>query len=57
MGLILNAEKGISSHQIARDVELTGQHIAHCVRKAIKQDNGLLSGIAEMDEICVGGIC
>lgn len=58
IALILNAKKGISSHQIARDVgirQATAWSIAHRVRKAMQQDNGLLSGIVEMDETYVGG--
>lgn len=58
IALILNAKKGISSHQIARDVgirQATAWSIAHRVRKAMQQDSGLLSGIVEMDETYVGG--
>ena len=58
ISLMLNAKKGISSRQLARDLELpvkTAWSINHRIRKAMKQDNGLLSGIVEMDETYVGG--
>lgn len=58
IALMLNAKKGISSRQLARDLELpvkTAWSINHRIRKAMKQDNGLLSGIVEMDETYVGG--
>ena len=58
IALILNAKKGISSRQMARDLDLpvkTAWSINHRIRKAMKQDSGLLSGIVEMDETYVGG--
>lgn len=58
ISLILNAKKGISSRQLARDLELpvkTAWSINHRIRKAMKQDANLLSGIVEMDETYVGG--
>jgi transposase-like protein len=58
IALMLNAKKGISSRQLARDLELpvkTAWSMNHRIRKAMKQDNGLLSGIVEMDETYVGG--
>ena len=58
ISLILNAKKGISSRQLARDLELpvkTAWSINHRIRKAMKQDGTLLSGIVEMDETYVGG--
>jgi len=56
--LMLNAKKGISSRQLARDLELpvkTAWSMNHRIRKAMKQDDGLLSGIVEMDETYIGG--
>jgi len=56
--LILNAKKGISSRQLARDLELpvkTAWSLSHRIRKAMKEDQGLLSGIVEMDETYIGG--
>lgn len=58
ISLMLNAKKGISSRQLARDLDLpvkTAWSINHRIRKAMKQDNGLLSGIVEMDETYIGG--
>ena len=50
--LMLKAKKGISSRQLARDLELpvkTAWSMNYRIRKAMKQDNSLLSGIVEMD--------
>ncbi len=58
ISLMLNAKKGISSRQLARDLELpvkTAWSVNHRIRKAMKQDSSLLSGIVEMDETYVGG--
>lgn len=58
ISLILNAKKGISSHQLARDLELpvkTAWSLAHRIRKAMKDDGALLSGVIEMDECFIGG--
>lgn len=58
IALMLNAKKGISSRQLARDLDLpvkTAWSINHRIRKAMKQDTGLLSGIVEMDETYIGG--
>jgi transposase-like protein len=58
ISLILNAKKGISSRQLARDLELpvkTAWSVAHRIRKAMKDDGKLLSGVVEMDECYIGG--
>jgi len=58
IALILNAKKGISSRQLARDLELpvkTAWSLAHRIRKAMKDDGTLLTGIVEMDATYVGG--
>ena len=58
IALILNAKKGISSRQLARDLELpvkTAWSLAHRIRRAMKDDGALLSGIIEMDEAYLGG--
>lgn len=58
IALILNAKKGISSRQLARDLELpvkTAWSVAHRIRKAMQDDGTLLCGIVEMDETYVGG--
>lgn len=56
--LVLNAKKGISSCQLARDIEVrqpTAWSMLNRIRKAMKDDGGLLSGIVEMDETYIGG--
>ena len=56
--LILNAKKGISSRQLARDLEVnknTAWSMQMRVRKAMTDTPSLLSGIVEMDETYVGG--
>lgn len=58
ISLILNAKKGLSSRQLARDLELpvkTAWSLAHRIRNAMKDDGKLLCGIVEMDETYVGG--
>lgn len=58
ISLILNAKKGISSRQLARDLELpvkTAWSVGHRIRKAMKDDGTLLSGVVEMDEAYIGG--
>ncbi len=56
--LILNAKKGISSRQLARDLEVTKDtawSMQMRVRKAMNQYGELLRGIVEMDETYIGG--
>jgi transposase-like protein len=58
IALILNAKKGISSRQLARDLELpvkTAWSVGHRIRKAMNDDGALLCGVVEMDETFVGG--
>ena len=59
MSLMLNAKKGISSRQIARDLGIrqpTVWSVMNRIRKAMKGNQAeLLSGIVEMDETYVGG--
>jgi len=58
ISLILNAKKGISARQLARDLEVnkdTAWRIAMKIRDAMKDQGGLLVGIIEMDEMYVGG--
>jgi transposase-like protein len=54
ISLMINAKKGISSHQVARELEMrqaTVWSVMHRVRKAMKTEQGeLLRGIFEMDE-------
>ncbi len=58
--LILNAKKGISSRQLARDLDVnknTAWRISMQIRKAMHQaeQRNLLQGIVEMDETYIGG--
>lgn len=57
--LILNAKKGISSLQLARDLNVnrkTGWYIQKRIREAMGNDDiGILNGIIEADETYVGG--
>jgi transposase-like protein len=53
-----NAKKGLSACQAARDIEMnrpTVWSMMHRIRRAMNNDNSLLSGIIEMDETYVGG--
>ena len=57
ISLILNAKKGISTRQLARDLELpvkTAWSVGMRIRKAFKsEERELLKGIFEMDETYV----
>lgn len=58
ISLMQNAKKGLSACQAARDIEVrrpTVWSMMHRIRKAMRDDNTLLSGIIEMDETYVGG--
>jgi len=58
ISLILNAKKGISARQLARDIEVnkdTAWSMAMRIRDGMNEDIGLLNGIVEMDETYVGG--
>lgn len=58
ISLILNAKKGISSRQLARDLEVnkdTAWYLAIRIRKAMTQDHEFLEGIVEVDETYIGG--
>jgi len=58
ISLILDAKKGISSRQLARNLSLpvdTAWFLSHRIRKAMKSQDNLLSGIIEMDETYIGG--
>ena len=58
VSLMLNAKKGLSSRQLARDLEVnksTGWFMAMRIRKAMLDNGDLLRGIVEMDETYVGG--
>jgi len=58
--LMLNAKKGMSARQLARDLDVnknTGWFLAMRIRKAMTQssERDLLMGVVEMDETYVGG--
>jgi transposase-like protein len=56
--LILNAKKGISSLQLARDLNVnknTAWFLQKRIRQAMQDNNCILRGIVEIDETYVGG--
>lgn len=56
--LILNAKKGISSLQLARDIKVnknTAWYLQKRIRQAMQDNNPILKGIVEIDETYVGG--
>lgn len=58
ISLMLNAKKGLSAMQAARDLDMrrpTVWSMMHRVRKALVDDGQLLRGLVEMDEAYVGG--
>ena len=58
VSLMLNAKKGLSSCQAARDLEMrqpTVWSMMHRIRAALVDDGALLTGLVEMDETYVGG--
>jgi len=58
ISLVLNAKKGISSRQLARDIEVTKDtawFMIMRIRKAFVEYGDLLEGIVEADETYIGG--
>ncbi len=58
ISLMLNAKKGLSARQLARDIEVnrnTAWRITMKIREAMVDQGDMLSGICEMDETYVGG--
>ena len=58
ISLMLNAKKGLSACQAARDIEVrrpTVWSMMHRIRKSMADNGELLTGIIEMDETYVGG--
>lgn len=58
ISLVLNAKKGISARQLARDIEVTKDtawYMNMRIRKAFKEYGELLEGIIEADETLIGG--
>jgi transposase-like protein len=58
VSLVLNARKGISARQLARDIEVnknTAWLMLMRIRKAMREQGNLLEGIVEADETYIGG--
>lgn len=58
VSLVLNAKKGISARQLARDIEVnknTGWFMLMRARAALRENGELLHGIVEADETYIGG--
>ena len=58
ISLVLNAKKSLSSHQLARDLNLTRQtawYMKMRIRRAMVDNDVFLIGIVEADETYVGG--
>ena len=58
IALMLNAKKGLSAMQAARDLEMrrpTVWSMMHRIRGAMQDDGRLLTGLVEMDEAYLGG--
>jgi transposase-like protein len=58
ISLVLNAKKGISARQLARDLEVnrnTAWYMGMRIRNAMFEQGELLKGIIEMDECYIGG--
>lgn len=59
IGLMVNAKKSLSSHQLARDLEMNQKsalYMQHRIRASMAEEQApLLQGIVEADETYVGG--
>ena len=58
IGIVLNAKKGVSSWQLARDLDLnqkTAWYMVMRIRRNMVTEGPLLSGIVEADEAYIGG--
>jgi transposase-like protein len=58
ISLVLNAKKGISARQLARDIEVTKNtawYMGMRIRNAMFEQPELMRGIVEMDECYIGG--
>lgn len=59
--LVVNAKNGISSHELARALDITQKsawHMGHRIRTAIQRGGGIvrLDGVVECDESFIGGL-
>ncbi len=58
ISLVLNAKKGLSARQLARDIEVTKDtswFMLMRIRKTFIDDSSMLEGIVEVDETYIGG--
>jgi len=58
ISLVLNAKKGLSARQLARDIEVnrnTAWYMGMRIRNAMIEQPELMRGIVEMDECYIGG--
>src|SRR5579859_1124853 len=58
ISLVLNARKGLSARQLARDIEVnrnTAWSMGMRIRNAMFEQGDLMRGIVEMDEVYIGG--
>ena len=58
ISLILNAKKGLSARQLARDIKVTKDtawYMVMRIRRAMAEYGDLLEGIVEVDETYIGG--
>lgn len=58
MYLLSSHKKGISSHQLSRDIEVTQKtawFMLHKIRTLFVQENELMDGVVECDETYIGG--
>lgn len=58
--VMTSSKKGVSSHQIAREIDITQKsawYLCHRIRECMKQEPlaGMLKGVVEVDEAYVGG--
>lgn len=59
--LVVNAKNGISSHELARALDITQKsawHMGHRIRTAIQRGGGIvrMDGVVEVDESWIGGL-
>lgn len=58
ISLVLNAKKGVSARQLARDIDVnknTGWYMLMRIRDAMTDQGDLLRGVVEVDESYIGG--
>ncbi len=58
ISLMLNAKKSLSSHQLARDLDMNQKsalYMQERIRRAMVEERELLTGLVEADEAYVGG--